>query len=221
MSLVWLDDLRLNAELSGPDTAPPLVLIHGLGLDLRLMLAHQIADRLAAHPAVVAVSLGGSGGTLGLGTDAASDLDLEVFTRGEVPLEVRRAATAATGGATRAELGNGWWGLADEWIAADSGIYVDLTFFDAAHRDVLDFCGSYSGRDVDKVAATGLTPVVGSTGAIYFDEARLVIECRKLYTQDLQENGFVDPQIVDRNYPTRDFHRMYVGEVVRMLVREG
>ena len=36
MSLVWLDDLRLNAELSGPLGAPPLVLIHGLGLDLRV-----------------------------------------------------------------------------------------------------------------------------------------------------------------------------------------
>lgn len=36
MKLVWLDDLRLNAEISGPATAPPLVLIHGLGLDLRL-----------------------------------------------------------------------------------------------------------------------------------------------------------------------------------------
>jgi 3-oxoadipate enol-lactonase len=36
VTLVWLDDLRLNAELSGPVNAPPLVLIHGLGLDLRL-----------------------------------------------------------------------------------------------------------------------------------------------------------------------------------------
>ena len=34
--LVWLDDLRLNAEVTGPATAPPLVLIHGLGLDLRI-----------------------------------------------------------------------------------------------------------------------------------------------------------------------------------------
>ena len=34
--LVWLDDLRLNAELSGPKDAPPLVLIQGLGLDLAL-----------------------------------------------------------------------------------------------------------------------------------------------------------------------------------------
>lgn len=36
MTLVWLDDLRLNADLTGPEAAAPLVLIHGLGLDLRL-----------------------------------------------------------------------------------------------------------------------------------------------------------------------------------------
>ena len=36
MTLVWLSDLRLNADLTGPETAPPLVLIHGLGLDLRV-----------------------------------------------------------------------------------------------------------------------------------------------------------------------------------------
>jgi 3-oxoadipate enol-lactonase len=34
VSLVWLEDLRLNADLTGPPTAPPLVLIHGMGLDL-------------------------------------------------------------------------------------------------------------------------------------------------------------------------------------------
>lgn len=36
MTLVWLEDLRLNAEITGPAGAPPLVLIHGLGQDLRL-----------------------------------------------------------------------------------------------------------------------------------------------------------------------------------------
>jgi 3-oxoadipate enol-lactonase len=41
--LVWLEDLRLNAELSGPVTAPPLVLIHGLGLD------HTLWDALMPH----------------------------------------------------------------------------------------------------------------------------------------------------------------------------
>ena len=36
MTLVWLAELRLNAELSGPKDAPPVILIQGLGLDLRL-----------------------------------------------------------------------------------------------------------------------------------------------------------------------------------------
>jgi 3-oxoadipate enol-lactonase len=36
VTLVWLSDLRLNADLTGPETAPSLVLIHGLGLDLRV-----------------------------------------------------------------------------------------------------------------------------------------------------------------------------------------
>ena len=45
MTLVWLEDLRLNAVLSGPPDAPPLVLIHGLGLDLRLWDALQLPTR--------------------------------------------------------------------------------------------------------------------------------------------------------------------------------
>jgi 3-oxoadipate enol-lactonase len=36
MTLVWLAELRLNADLSGPGQGPPLVLIQGLGLDLHL-----------------------------------------------------------------------------------------------------------------------------------------------------------------------------------------
>ncbi len=45
--LVWLDDLRLNAEVSGPARAPPVVLVHGQGLDLRVWDA--ILPRLAQH----------------------------------------------------------------------------------------------------------------------------------------------------------------------------
>lgn len=49
MTLVWLDDLRLNAEIQGPESAPPLVLIHGLGLDLRVwqpLLPHLTGLRI-------------------------------------------------------------------------------------------------------------------------------------------------------------------------------
>ncbi|MGC9468391.1 MAG: flavin reductase family protein [Anaerolineae bacterium] len=98
--------------------------------------------------------------------------------------------------------------------------YFSLTFFDEEHRDVLDYCGSHSGRDVDKVAKTGLTPMVGESGAVYFDEARLVMECRKIYAQDITEANFLEATIIAQHYQKRDFHRLYVGEITRVLTRD-
>ena len=95
--------------------------------------------------------------------------------------------------------------------------HFTLSFFDEAYRPALDFCGSRSGREVDKAAATGLTPVAGSTGAVYFGEARLVLECRKLYAQDITPTSFLDPTIPAEVYPKADYHRMYVGEIVHCL----
>ena len=96
--------------------------------------------------------------------------------------------------------------------------YYTLCFFDKEHQAALDYCGSRSGRDVDKIAATGLTPVTDeATGAVYFAEARLALVCRKLYAQDLTADSFVDRGIVGEAYPKADFHRMYVGGIVRCL----
>lgn len=36
MALVWLDDIRLNAEVSGPADGPGLLLLHALGTDLSI-----------------------------------------------------------------------------------------------------------------------------------------------------------------------------------------
>ncbi len=101
----------------------------------------------------------------------------------------------------------------------EAASHFTLSFFAEAYRPALDFCGSRSGRDVDKAAATGLTPVTGGTGAVYFAEARLVLECRKLYAQDIVPGAFVDPAIPREIYGKGDFHRMYVGEIVHCLTR--
>jgi flavin reductase (DIM6/NTAB) family NADH-FMN oxidoreductase RutF len=92
-----------------------------------------------------------------------------------------------------------------------------LSFFEERYRKALSFCGSHSGRDVDKVRGAGLTPV-HEGGFVYFSEARIVLKCRKLYFQDLSPERFLDPKIADL-YPQKDYHRMYVGEIVRCLVK--
>jgi flavin reductase (DIM6/NTAB) family NADH-FMN oxidoreductase RutF len=74
--------------------------------------------------------------------------------------------------------------------------------------------GSKSGRDSDKIAESGLTPIAAAkVAAPAFDEAELVIECRKTYWQDMNPAHFIDPDI-EEQYKDRDYHRIYFGEVV-------
>lgn len=95
-----------------------------------------------------------------------------------------------------------------------------LTFFPEEYRSALNLCGTKSGRDVDKVKETGLTPAVTDSGAVYFEEARIVLACRKLYHQDIDPKNFADPEI-DKMYPIQDYHRMYFGEIVGCFVKQG
>ena len=86
--------------------------------------------------------------------------------------------------------------------------------FPASCRSALQLLGSKSGRDGNKIAESGLTPVAATTvAAPVFAEAILTIECRKTYWQDMDPNGFVSPAIT-ANYPAKDYHRIYFGEIV-------
>ena len=101
----------------------------------------------------------------------------------------------------------------------DREAFFTLTFFEEGWKKQLAYLGSVSGREEDKISKVGLTPVFGC-GTTWFAEASLVLVCRKLYQQELNEEGFVDRELVDRNYPQRDFHTMYIGEIVKVLVKE-
>lgn len=91
-----------------------------------------------------------------------------------------------------------------------------LCFFPEEYRKALGYLGSHSGRDEDKVAKVGLTPVFGD-GYTYFAEAELVLVCRKLYRAPLVEDGFADKGIVADCYPKKDFHDMYIGQIIEVL----
>jgi hypothetical protein len=96
-----------------------------------LDLARRLADLFAPLAEVEAVGLGGSRGAGGIVFDDDSDIDVYVFTRGDVPLEARRAIVERAGGATRADLGVTFWGPGDEWFDRRTGIHVDVVYFDA------------------------------------------------------------------------------------------
>jgi flavin reductase (DIM6/NTAB) family NADH-FMN oxidoreductase RutF len=95
--------------------------------------------------------------------------------------------------------------------------FFTLSFFSEEYREALNICGSYSGRDVDKIKLTGLTPIEDREhNTIFFDEAKLVLICKKIYYQDIDSKNFLDENI-NSHYPLKDYHRMFIGEIVIAL----
>ena len=98
---------------------------------------------------------------------------------------------------------------------------LTLSFFPKGeYREALRYCGTKSGRDGDKFAATGLTVEKTAEGTPYPAEANLVLVCRKLYADDLKENAFIDPEML-KHYAARDYHRFYICEITEVLVKDG
>ena len=89
-----------------------------------------------------------------------------------------------------------------------------LCGFPEQYRKALNLLGTKSGRDGDKIGEAKLTPIASEKiDAPIFEEADLVIECRKIYFQDFDPNHFLDERI-EKQYPLKDYHRMVLGEIL-------
>lgn len=100
--------------------------------------------------------------------------------------------------------------------------HFTLTVLADGYRDALATMGKLSGRDGDKVAQAGLTPHFTESGLPTFREARIVLECRKLYGQMMTQESFVDQELYEKWYnPTKgNPHKLYMGEIVNCWVKE-
>lgn len=102
----------------------------------------------------------------------------------------------------------------------ESDIFT-VSFFPEEYRKALGYIGSHSGRDGDKVAESGLTPVAIGEGVTY-KEANISFICKKIYqNQFVKEN--IAPEVQEyyaskpKLYP--DFkggwqpHIAFIGEI--------
>jgi hypothetical protein len=160
-------------------------------------LAGQIADLFAPRSQVEAVTLGGSRGSGAGAYDEASDIDLYVYTRGDIPLESRCAIVECTGGATQASLNLNYWGPGDEWLHAPTGIEIDIVYFDAAWME-----GQIARLVEGHQASLGYTTCLWHTirNSIVLSDprgwfAKLQEKCQIAYPETLRQN------IIALNYP--------------------
>ena len=94
------------------------------------------------------------------------------------------------------------------------------SFFGEEFRNALSFCGSHSGRDCDKVKETNLTPAEFD-GCVAFEEADMVVVCRKLYSYDFEGKGFLTDDGLNEQFFGKDpYHRAYISEITAVYVKE-
>lgn len=99
----------------------------------------------------------------------------------------------------------------------DKNEYFTLSFLPEEYRRSLNICGSVSGRNVeDKWKEAGLHPFeIDGTAAV--EEAEEIFVCRKLYAQEMLPECFIDGECDTKWYPEKDYHTMYIAEIVKVL----
>lgn len=97
----------------------------------------------------------------------------------------------------------------------DKSDYFTVSFFNDEYKNALKICGTKSGRDCDKTALAGLSAEFDGE-AVYPAEAKLVIKCRKIAVQKMDNAGFLDKSI-ESNYKAGDYHYVYIGEIEKVL----
>ena len=80
------------------------------------------------------------------------------------------------------------------------------------HKE-LNFCGTRSGRDVNKLEACNLNvEKCAKVDSFFISESTIHFECRIVHKHWLDPVS-LDPAIVSRYYPNNDFHMVYYGEI--------
>lgn len=100
--------------------------------------------------------------------------------------------------------------------------YITLSFLGEENKAIHKICGSKSGREVDKVKETGLKPIITEKGNIFFEQGRLNLECRKLYSDTIKEERFIDLDACKQWYGGTHggFHHVYIAEITGAWIKE-
>ena len=91
-----------------------------------------------------------------------------------------------------------------------------LCFLDKNYRNTLNYLGTVSGRNEDKIEKSGLT-IVREDNTPYFNEANLVLICNKLYRQGMTGDSILNEKLDSTFYPNKDYHVLYIAQITKVL----
>ena len=99
----------------------------------------------------------------------------------------------------------------------DEAKAFSLSFFDESYKEMLGYMGKISGRNEDKIAKCKLN-VNGNIPI--FNESRMTLVCKSMFAQILEEDSFLSKEALDKWYPDKNMHTLYIAEIEKAIVRE-
>ena len=94
---------------------------------------------------------------------------------------------------------------------------VSLMPGDKETAETVEFLGTVSGRDRDKIRESGLT-LAQEEGVPYFKEAKTVFICKKLAKPLIHEQDILPGHQIVETWYGGGFHHLFIGEILRVLV---
>ena len=92
-----------------------------------------------------------------------------------------------------------------------------LSAFPEKYKNTLSVLGTRSGADMDKMNDSGFTPEASKyVSSPSFEEAELVLECEKIYTDIFKPENIIPEGLAEKIYPTGDFHHIFFGKVLNV-----
>jgi flavin reductase (DIM6/NTAB) family NADH-FMN oxidoreductase RutF len=91
-----------------------------------------------------------------------------------------------------------------------------LSFLDKEYRDTLNYLGTVSGRNEDKIGKSGLT-LTYSEHTPYFGEATNVLICKKLFRQTMEGDSLLEEKLNHTWYSNKDYHVLYIAEITKVF----
>ena len=101
----------------------------------------------------------------------------------------------------------------------DNSDTFSLTFFDETFRKQLNYFGTVSGRDEDKISKSNLT-IQYLNNTPYFEEGNIAIICKKVYSQDFKSDCFIISELDKKWFPYKDYPRLYIAEIEKILIKK-
>ena len=98
----------------------------------------------------------------------------------------------------------------------DNNDTFSLTFLDEKYRSALNYLGTISGRDENKIEKAGLH-LSYTNNVPYLSEGKLVLTCNKMSATPITPEQFLNKTIEEKWYKDGNLHTLYIGEITNVL----